>query len=128
MPLQIRNAPTKLMKTLGYGKEYSYNPDFAHPVINEYLPFTLAEHSSYAPDPARHILRSMDAEQKDKTWDDDRLSEWEWRVQGGMEWVGRKDRKKGSHDSKGSQGVQGSADTEEAIQGKAGTGTSNRIQ
>ena len=34
VPLQIRNAPTKLMKKLGYGKEYSYNPAFAHPVTN----------------------------------------------------------------------------------------------
>jgi putative ATPase len=34
VPLQIRNAPTKLMKKLGYGKEYSYDPDYAHPVIN----------------------------------------------------------------------------------------------
>jgi putative ATPase len=34
VPLQIRNAPTKLMKKLGYGKHYSYNPDFAHPVFN----------------------------------------------------------------------------------------------
>lgn len=34
VPLQVRNAPTKLMKQLGYGKEYSYNPDFAHPVYN----------------------------------------------------------------------------------------------
>jgi putative ATPase len=34
VPLQIRNAPTRLMKQLGYGKEYAYNPDYAHPVIN----------------------------------------------------------------------------------------------
>jgi putative ATPase len=34
VPLQIRNAPTKLMKNLGYGKHYSYDPDYAHPVYN----------------------------------------------------------------------------------------------
>lgn len=34
VPLQVRNAPTRLMKKLGYGKHYSYNPDFAHPVFN----------------------------------------------------------------------------------------------
>lgn len=34
VPLQIRNAPTNLMKTLGYGKHYSYNPDYKHPVHN----------------------------------------------------------------------------------------------
>lgn len=34
VPLQVRNAPTKLMKKLGYGKQYSYDPDYAHPVYN----------------------------------------------------------------------------------------------
>lgn len=33
-PLGMRNAPTSLMKQLGYGKDYSYNPGFAHPVHN----------------------------------------------------------------------------------------------
>jgi putative ATPase len=26
VPLHIRNAPTKLMKNLGYGKDYKYTP------------------------------------------------------------------------------------------------------
>lgn len=34
IPLQIRNAPTQLMRKLGYGREYAYNPDYAHPVHN----------------------------------------------------------------------------------------------
>ncbi|KAI7362544.1 hypothetical protein KC336_g21686, partial [Hortaea werneckii] len=35
----LRNAPTKLMKELGYGKEYKYNPDFVDGrVVQEYLP------------------------------------------------------------------------------------------
>lgn len=38
VPLHVRNAPTELMKNLGYGKEYKYNPDFAGPVEQEYLP------------------------------------------------------------------------------------------
>lgn len=29
VPLQIRNAPTKLMDDLGYGEGYRYNPQFA---------------------------------------------------------------------------------------------------
>ena len=29
VPIQIRNAPTKLMKELGYGEAYKYNPDYA---------------------------------------------------------------------------------------------------
>lgn len=38
VPLHIRNAPTKLMKELGYGKGYKYNPDFEGPVEQDYLP------------------------------------------------------------------------------------------
>ena len=28
VPLHLRNAPTKLMRDLGYGKEYKYPPDY----------------------------------------------------------------------------------------------------
>ncbi len=38
VPLHIRNAPTKLMKDIGYGKEYRYEPRFAHPVHQEFFP------------------------------------------------------------------------------------------
>jgi putative ATPase len=38
VPLHIRNAPTKLMKELGYGKGYKYNPNFSEPVDQTYLP------------------------------------------------------------------------------------------
>lgn len=38
VPLHIRNAPTKLMKELGYGNGYKYNPDYEGPVEQEYLP------------------------------------------------------------------------------------------
>ncbi len=38
VPLHIRNAPTKLMKNLGYGKGYKYNPAFEEPVEQDYLP------------------------------------------------------------------------------------------
>ena len=38
VPLHIRNAPTKLMKDIGYGKEYRYEPRFAHPVYQEFFP------------------------------------------------------------------------------------------
>jgi putative ATPase len=39
IPLHLRNAPTKLMKQLGYGKEYKYAHDFAgHFVDQQYLP------------------------------------------------------------------------------------------
>lgn len=40
VPLHLRNAPTKLMKNLGYGKNYKYTPKFENPedAKQEYLP------------------------------------------------------------------------------------------
>lgn len=39
VPLHLRNAPTKLMKELGYGKEYKYAHDYAnHFVEQQFLP------------------------------------------------------------------------------------------
>ncbi|XP_023567819.1 ATPase WRNIP1 [Octodon degus] len=38
VPLHLRNAPTRLMKDLGYGKGYKYNPMYSEPVEQEYLP------------------------------------------------------------------------------------------
>ncbi|KAI5293838.1 hypothetical protein KEM52_005133 [Ascosphaera acerosa] len=39
IPLHLRNAPTKLMKEMGYGKTYKYNPNYRNgEVVQEYLP------------------------------------------------------------------------------------------
>lgn len=39
IPLHLRNAPTQLMKDLGYGDTYKYNPNFKHGLIKqEFLP------------------------------------------------------------------------------------------
>jgi len=38
VPLHIRNAPTKLMKDLGYGADYKYSPDFDYKENQEYMP------------------------------------------------------------------------------------------
>ena len=39
IPIHLRNAPTRLMKELGYGKEYKYNPHFEDgKVAQDYLP------------------------------------------------------------------------------------------
>jgi len=40
VPLHLRNAPTKLMKDLDYGKGYKYTPNFANPqdAKQDYLP------------------------------------------------------------------------------------------
>jgi putative ATPase len=43
VPLHIRNAPTTLMKNLGYGKGYKYNPNFDGPVDQSYLPERLQD-------------------------------------------------------------------------------------
>lgn len=42
IPHHLRNAPTKLMKDIGYGKGYKYNPDYLDgKVKQEYLPEAL---------------------------------------------------------------------------------------
>jgi putative ATPase len=50
VPLHLRNAPTKLMKQLNYGKDYTYahmfDDNFA---MQEYLPDGLAGHKFYKP-------------------------------------------------------------------------------
>lgn len=38
VPFHLRNAPTDLMKDLGYGKGYKYNPNYKKPVEQDYLP------------------------------------------------------------------------------------------
>ena len=39
IPIHLRNAPTRLMKEMGFGKEYKYNPQFKDgKVVQTYLP------------------------------------------------------------------------------------------
>ena len=50
VPLHIRNAPTKLMRELGYGADYQYAHDHAEAYApQEYLPETLRGVEWYAP-------------------------------------------------------------------------------
>ncbi|MGE5350628.1 MAG: replication-associated recombination protein A [Acidobacteriota bacterium] len=50
VPLHLRNAPTKLMKELGYGKEYQYPHNFeSHFVEKDYLPDELKGKQYYLP-------------------------------------------------------------------------------
>lgn len=71
VPIHLRNAPTKLMKEMGYGHEYRYahdEPD-AYAAGESYLPDALADRAYYDP-PARGLeikiaeklayLRSLD--------------------------------------------------------------------
>lgn len=50
VPIHLRNAPTKLMKELGYGKEYKYPHSFENNFIKEnYLPEELKNKQYYLP-------------------------------------------------------------------------------
>jgi len=50
VPLHLRNAPTPLMKQLGYGKNYAYAHDYDDNFVNqEYMPEALAGSCFYAP-------------------------------------------------------------------------------
>ena len=66
VPLQIRNAPTSLMKQLGYGRDYLYSHDFAgHFVQQQFMPNALQTVELYSPcdnereNKTREHLRAM---------------------------------------------------------------------
>ncbi len=50
VPLHIRNAPTKLMKNIGYGKDYKYAHNYENNfVIQEFLPDKISGSTFYVP-------------------------------------------------------------------------------
>ncbi len=50
VPLHLRNAPTKLMKSLNYGQDYKYAHDFSgHFVVQQYMPDDLVSTRFYTP-------------------------------------------------------------------------------
>lgn len=50
VPLHLRNAPTKLMKDLDYGKEYKYSHDYKdHFVVQEFLPSKISGTQFWTP-------------------------------------------------------------------------------
>ena len=50
VPLHIRNAPTKLMKELGYGKDYKYSHNFEEGFVDQdYVPEELKDKIFYEP-------------------------------------------------------------------------------
>jgi putative ATPase len=53
VPLHLRNAPTKLMKALNYGKEYRYahNEPDAYAAGESYFPDDLPPQQFYSPTP-----------------------------------------------------------------------------
>jgi len=61
VPLSIRNAPTKLMKELGYGKEYQYAHNYkGNFVLQEFLPDEIKGTTLYQPgnNPKENNFRS----------------------------------------------------------------------
>jgi putative ATPase len=61
VPLAVRNAPTKLMKDMGYGKEYQYAHSFKDNFVNmEFLPEQLKGEKFYDPgnNPREEELRN----------------------------------------------------------------------
>ena len=50
VPLSLRNAPTKLMEQIGYGKEYKYSHDGNGNFVNqEFLPDEISGQRLYEP-------------------------------------------------------------------------------
>jgi putative ATPase len=50
VPIHLRNAPTKLMKELGYGEEYKYSHDYSNNFAEqEFLPDEVAQTKLYDP-------------------------------------------------------------------------------
>jgi putative ATPase len=66
VPLHIRNAPTRLMKNMGYGKDYKYSHSYEGNFSEqEYLPNEIIGHKFYDPgnnareDELRKFLKSL---------------------------------------------------------------------
>ncbi|KAH8080290.1 P-loop containing nucleoside triphosphate hydrolase protein [Cristinia sonorae] len=79
VPMMVRNAPTPLMSELGYSKGYCYNPDYAHPVTNDYLPIQFRG----------DVFLRKEGDMTGKTWDEAALLRWEAEENGGRPWPGR---------------------------------------
>jgi putative ATPase len=71
VPLHLRNAPTKLMKGLGYGKGYQYAHDYEGAMVDQtHLPDKLKARQYYAPNERgqeKEIKERMKAKARKKT-------------------------------------------------------------
>ncbi|PSR81129.1 hypothetical protein PHLCEN_2v6464 [Hermanssonia centrifuga] len=79
VPPMVRNAPTSLMKELGYSDGYAYNPDYLHPVTNDYLP------TQFETD----VFLRPCGDTTGKVWDEDALQRWEIKENNSEKWEGR---------------------------------------
>lgn len=69
VPMHLRNAPTKLMKDMDYGKGYRYAHDYDQNFVNqEYLPDALAGKVLY--DPANNARENELRQRLKKLWGD----------------------------------------------------------
>ena len=70
VPLPLRNAPTKLMKDLNYGKDYAYAHDYDGNFVDmEFMPEQLSGHKLYIPgdNPRENEMKSfLESRWKDK--------------------------------------------------------------
>lgn len=80
VPLHIRNAPTRLMKDVGYGKGYQYDHDSEdHYIPQAYLPTEIADQTFYKPSKfgfEKEIQKRLDwwARKKQETQDSEASS------------------------------------------------------
>ena len=69
VPLHLRNAPTKLMKEIGYGKDYQYSHSYTSNFSNqEYLPENISGTTFY--DPGNNAREKEIREHLKKLWGD----------------------------------------------------------
>ena len=65
VPLALRNSPTKLMKELGYGKEYKYAHSYENNFVDyEFLPDQIIKTKIYVPQNNPHELKSKELIEK----------------------------------------------------------------
>ena len=67
VPLHLRNAPTKLMKQLGYGQDYKYAHDYeGHFVEQQFLPDELKDARIWHPQ--NNTAEKKHAERMQQLW------------------------------------------------------------
>ncbi len=61
VPLHLRNAPTKLMKELGYGVKYKYSHDYENNFVEQdFLPQELLKHRFYTPQKNQQEIKILE--------------------------------------------------------------------